>query len=1567
MSGISDKATVTLQVNGSQAKQMMADIEKKVKSTEQAIVKLKKANADPKDIEKQRKLLKNYKKQLEEMRSATEGVSRAFKSLDTATPRQLEKTLKTLNKQLKDLTPGSKAWDEHTKKIQQVTAQLKVLKQQIQGQESLWQRFSKWWFQCGQAVAVLVMGYQQLISTLRGYVNDYAEMEEQMANTLKFTGLSKQGVEELNDNFKKLDTRTPREKLNELAQEAGRLGKNTKGSVQGYVEAADIINVALVDLGQGATQEIAKLTNIFDVEAAYGTRDAMLKVGSTVNVLSQNCTASKPYIVEFTKRLAGVGAQANMTIPEIMAFAATLDANGQAVEMSASALSRTIMMLFQKPKEIAKTVGLDVEEFTKTLQKNTTEGLMMFFGALQKMGKQDALAALSPMFKDLGMDGVRMSTVLATIANKLDMVTWEMGEANKAFEEGTSATREYTIFNNTAQAAIDKAKNRIHELSVELGGKLYPLMQYFTTTSTAALKVLNVLVDFVMKYKSSIASLTVALVSYKIAVNTSNIADNIHYYALVAKDKALKLVKVSAILASMAHAELTGNTTRAAAASRLLAQTSKMAAAALRKIPLMAFAAAIGSAIVSIYKMVTATDEFKKKMNEYVKEMSAFNKEAAKEQSELNKLFGALDAAREGTDEFKKAKDKLLSQYGNYLAGLVDEKGKILDLEGAYIRLSNAIKIANEERGIKNAKDAIENNYLGEMESLTSSLFDSLTKFGASEREATSLVAKITTALNMGRQIDAQTLARINELSSGSANLGYADMMQTRAANTTGVARYVNQAIADIFTFGSGQAQSAPSDVLNRMLEVGQMRDLALNEVNVTARQNRPLRDVEDYQLDWFIGYAEEAVKNGGGTVMKIANALDGTAELVDVNLEEAKRLLEEYRTEKAYRTGSASPEGDGGAVAPTGDDDGDGGGGYTSVKLTEKEAKRKALEEKRALAKANAEYRNRMEGAKGDWETAKAENVVNYSQGLISYEEYIAEKERIDLKYIEDRINIYNDLYKDETAENKKLLLKYDEDYQELLLKKAEMEKKHEDDANKRKISDLQRQYKNELDALNFSFNNPKNALFGDEYAQQEKIHELKIKYLTQYRDTYKQNSKEWLAYERQIAEAEQARIHEKRKQYVQKLEEWRKGYEYLTIEKRRDMELRILEDLHKKKLISEEEYLRIKADLEKIYSNEVNSSNSGISYLSRSDQQKAKRDNRTDSKQKDMAELQSKYDQGLIDEKTYQQGKRNIEKYYTNLMYDDIRSCLDDQTKMLFDLGTVWADFFKNIAAGGRISFEDIGDIAKNTFAVMSAGLEMYGEFAAAQSRIEIANTQKKYDKEIEAMQGNTYKTAKLEKKRDAEIAKLKAEATKKEFNIKVAQAVAQTATNAITAYGAGLQAGFPMALWLAPTLAGLATATGRVQIALLKKQQKAAEAEGYAEGGFTKPGSKYEPAGIVHAGEWVASQKLLANPGARALIEQLDYVQRTNTIGSLKSEDVSRAITAPQSLTRIMEGDASSAMVVAAVAQSSEVIKRLADRLDKPIAAVTTVAGDYGINQAQEEYDALLRNVTPKSKQK
>lgn len=221
--GITDTATVTLNVNGAQAKQMMADIEAKIKQTEKTNDNLKKSMADPNDIEKAKKQLKTHQKQLDEMKSATEGVDRALSNIDLATPRQLEKALRTLNRQLKDMVPGSDVWNSHVEKIQELKARLSDLRAQTDLQQSAWSRFMKWSQGAWPALDLIKGWYDGLVSGLREYVDAYASMDQEMANVRKFTGMTEEQVASLNEKFKAIDTRSSREQLNRLAQEAGRL------------------------------------------------------------------------------------------------------------------------------------------------------------------------------------------------------------------------------------------------------------------------------------------------------------------------------------------------------------------------------------------------------------------------------------------------------------------------------------------------------------------------------------------------------------------------------------------------------------------------------------------------------------------------------------------------------------------------------------------------------------------------------------------------------------------------------------------------------------------------------------------------------------------------------------------------------------------------------------------------------------------------------------------------------------------------------------------------------------------------------------------------------------------------------------------------------------------------------------------------------------------------------------------------------------------------------------------------------------------------------------------------
>ncbi len=173
------------------------------------------------------------------------------------------------------------------------------------------------------------------------------------------------------------------------------------------------------------------------------------------------------------------------------------------------------------------------------------------------------------------------------------------------------------------------------------------------------------------------------------------------------------------------------------------------------------------------------------------------------------------------------------------------------------------------------------------------------------------------------------------------------------------------------------------------------------------------------------------------------------------------------------------------------------------------------------------------------------------------------------------------------------------------------------------------------------------------------------------------------------------------------------------------------------------------------------------------------------------------------------------------------------------------------------------------------------------------------------------------------------------------------------------------------LAPIAAAMAIAAGAIQIAAIKKQQQASEAQGYMSGGFTPEGKPDEVAGVVHKGEWVASQALVNNPRTRPLLEALDYAQRTNTIGSITAADVSRTITAPAVLA---SAPANAPTIVNYTYNSTPapdnqrmvaVLDRLDERLNEPFVTVNTVTGDHGIQQAQKEYDRLMKNKSPKSK--
>ena len=514
-----NSVSVSLRINGKDAENELSRLKQEVDSLRTAFVKAGEAG-DRAMAEKFRKEIKKTEAEIRKMESGTKACQRVFAQLDKASPADLQRALKFLNSELKNIERGSAAWTAQTEKIRRVKAELDKVNAELRQSEGMFARMKNTVNDWGASIAAGAAAMAGLVAAGKAAVEAYAEMDQEMANVRKYTGMTAEQVDHLNEEFKKMDTRTSREALNQLAQEAGRLGKQSEEDVLGFVRAADKINVALDDLGEGATLTLSKLTSIFGDEERLGTERSLLAVGSVINELSQNSTASAPYLAEFAQRLAGVGAQAHMTIPEIMGFAAVLDSQGQKLEMSSTAVSKIIMNLFKSPEKIAKATGMAVTEFAETCKRSTNEGLLMLLNRLHELGGIDTLA---PVFADMGENGARASAVLSALAGNVDMVRQQQEAANVAFQEAISIDKEFTVQNTTVQADLEKKKKIFREHAVELGEKLLPVMGHFHSSTSMAMKALSIMIDFVQEHGRVLVGLTAGVAAYTVVVKSATI------------------------------------------------------------------------------------------------------------------------------------------------------------------------------------------------------------------------------------------------------------------------------------------------------------------------------------------------------------------------------------------------------------------------------------------------------------------------------------------------------------------------------------------------------------------------------------------------------------------------------------------------------------------------------------------------------------------------------------------------------------------------------------------------------------------------------------------------------------------------------------------------------------------------------------------------------------------------------------------------------------------------------------------------------------------------------------
>lgn len=1552
------------------------DLKTEVADTSKALREAKKElkEFDPKNLEKAQKELEKVKKRMDDIRSSSQAVQDTLRNLDKVSPRELEKALKALNKEFRNARQGTEEYERLAEQIRAVKEQIESVKDDLSEESSIWDRFKTWAFDAWPAIDLLETWYSSALDTMRGFVDAYAEMDQEMASVRKFTGMEDSQVFDLNERFKQLDTRTSREQLNMLAQDAGRLGKQSVDDVMGFVRAADKINVALDDLGQGATLTLSKLTGIFGVEERYGTEQSLLKVGSVINELSQNCSASAPYIANFTERMAGVGAQANMTIPQIMGFAAVLDSNSQAVEASATALSQVLVRLYQEPAKYAKVAGLDVQEFSALLKKDANEAMILFLETLHKAGGMDVL---SPMFKDMGENGSRAIASLSTLAGKIEDVKAQQETAAEAFREGTSIGAEFDVQNNTIAANLDKCKNAAHEYQVELGERLYPLMSHFLSSSAAVARALLTALRFLFEHKTAVINLTVAILAYVGALKAAAIHTKILAAETAISNTLFAAWTATTKLASAAFALCTGNIAKA--------RTAWIAFnTALKASPIGLVVAAVALLISHIVQLTSKTDEYAKEADKAMSSATSFAEAVAEETKSIDELFGKLDAAKRGTDEYRKAKDQIISKYGIYLKGLLDEKGEITNLTLAYERLTWAAQKSAQARGVAAAKDALNQTLISTSGDKIEKLRTRLYELGKSDRDVERIITEVSMAVgthtDISSDIRKEVLAAETKNGSQFAGLFGKDNAQGLVnelgrdiqdfnRRMSSLDKMVTRDFADVSTEDLTKQSDKIAEALKKPLVVDKVPiEITVNseeearalvrsyneriEVKTPAGDKAAPSPYDPAKLSAQPGsnplapagqqnWSDRYDKTGTTVSNSLSWTTDASGKFV-VSGAMSRSMAEKMQRETSYEL----------SKRPSNDTTQDinpnfGGTGYVSQSLADKERKAQEAEERRRAAKERKEFKQALDDIKGNRAEAETQAMADRSAGLIDYREYLERMREAEVTYYEEASKLYvaNDLEEDE-------------DHKTLLKKKQESDDKYNKQRlaiNKEAIERIAQVEEQELAA---AYNSKQVKTLADELQYKEELLTVRYNKLMDLQSLYLRGSKEWEQYEVQLQDLLYKDQQEKQQAIIAKVAEFQQKYDKQSVADKYKLELDALELLYDNKKISEEQYQKW---LKKVKEAEAKELPGQKPETTKSNAENAQKEF---YRQKN--ELDKALAEGQISPEEYDARLRRLKASLVDNLIAPLKSVQSEWVSMMTSMIDSWKDFADALRDPKGDPIGALGKGIEATSALMSSVFSQMTGFMQAELQIQTSAVEKRYDREISAAEGNSYRVAKLEKQKETEIAKLKNEANRKMFAMQVIQAVAQTATNALNAYGSTVV--IPVVgPTLAPIAAAVAAAQGAVQIALIKKQQQASETQGYSKGGFTRPGAVDEPAGIVHAGEWVASQKLLASPVARPMIEALDYAQRTNTIGSLRSEDVSRSITAPQTVSRIADGSPGAAMMAAAMSANAGVLDRLARRLEEPFVTVNTVSGDAGIKRAQDEYAKLMNNKSPKSRRK
>lgn len=273
---------------------------------------------------------------------------------------------------------------------------------------------------------------------------------------------------------------------------------SSKSEIAGVAEVAGQLGIAADDIVSFTKTMImlGDTTNMSAEDAATNlarfmnitgeTADQVDKIGSVIVDLGNNFATTESEITEMATRLASAGTIAGLSSTDILALSAAMSSVGIQAEAGGTAMAQTLKTIANAVSDfrsgevedlqvIADVAEMRAEEFADAWKKDPINAIQAFVNGLAVM--KDADENVFQMLSAMGMQGIRQTNMLQSLALASEMLGDAVNTASDAYKENTALSAEAAKRYGTFAAKMSQLKESITNVAVVFGNDLLPYVQ----------------------------------------------------------------------------------------------------------------------------------------------------------------------------------------------------------------------------------------------------------------------------------------------------------------------------------------------------------------------------------------------------------------------------------------------------------------------------------------------------------------------------------------------------------------------------------------------------------------------------------------------------------------------------------------------------------------------------------------------------------------------------------------------------------------------------------------------------------------------------------------------------------------------------------------------------------------------------------------------------------------------------------------------------------------------------------------------------------------------------------